>query len=110
MIIRVFNAKVRPGRQNDFKQIMELLSIPQIQARNGMIAFYPGQPTGPESNEFILVTVWRDQQTLKKMSEEEWASLVIPDEARPILEDVRVHRYQAFGVEEQALKPLFQNI
>ena len=42
MIIRLFQAKVKPGKQADFKKTLELLSIPKIHSSNGMIAFNPG--------------------------------------------------------------------
>lgn len=110
MIIRLFHAKVRPGKQADFKKILELLSLPDIQSQKGMIAFYPGQPLGPESNEFILVTVWKSQKGSESRSREDWAKLVFPVEAFPLLEEWQVHGYRSFGVMEQPLKPLFQNI
>ncbi len=110
MIIRIFSAKVRPGKQAEFKQVLELLSLPEIQSKKGMIAFYPGQPLGPESNEFILVTVWKNQKGTESRSREEWAKMVFPEEAFSILEEWHVHGYRSFGVLEQPLKPLFQNI
>ena len=110
MIIRLFHAKVRPGKQADFKKILELLSLPEIQSKKGMIAFYPGQPLGPESNEFILVTVWKNQNVSEIRSREDWAKMVFPVEAFPLLEEWNVHGYRSFGVMEQTLKPLFQNL
>ena len=65
MIIRLFHAKVRPGKQAEFKKTLELLSLPEIQSRKGMVAFYPGQPFGSNSNEFVLVTVWIEQPLRK---------------------------------------------
>jgi len=38
MIIRLFHAKVRSGRQAEFKKVLELLSLPTVQSRKGMIA------------------------------------------------------------------------
>jgi len=110
MIIRLIHAKVRAGKQDQFRQILELLALPEIQAKNGMLAFYPGQPLGPESNEFILVTVWKGHKSVEMHHHEEWIQKVIPHEALPLLEEWHVHGYKSFGVLEQPLKPLFQNI
>jgi len=107
MIIRVFHARVRPGRQAEFKRIVELLSIPQVQSRNGMIAFYPGQPVGPCSNEFVLVTVWRDQAGQKNLPPLEWVKKIIPEEALPLVEAWELSGYEAFGIPEKPPKPLF---
>jgi hypothetical protein len=110
MIIRLFHAKVKPGRKSDFKKTLEMLSIPNIQSGNGMIAFYPGQPLGAHSNEFVLVTVWTEQAEEKYKTETDWAKAIIPMEVMPMLEDWHVHGYKSFGVLEQPMKPLFQNI
>ncbi len=110
MIIRLFSAKVCPGKQAEFKKVLELLSLPEIQSKKGMIAFYPGQPLGPDSNEFILVTVWKNQPGKENLSREEWAKMFFPTEAFSLLEEWNVHGYRSFGVFEQPLKPIFQNI
>jgi quinol monooxygenase YgiN len=110
MFIRVFHAKVRPGKQAEFKKTLELLTLPNIQYRNGMIAFYPGQPVGPNSNEFVLVTVWKDAPGLNPSSGSDWAKAIVPAEALPLLEEWHEHDYKAFGVLEPQLQPLFQSI
>ena len=110
MFIRVFHAKVRPGKQAEFKKTLELLALPNIQYRNGMIAFYPGQPVGPNSNEFVLVTIWKDASGLDAVSARDWAKAIVPAEALPLLAEWHEHGYQAFGVLEPQIQPLFQSI
>ncbi len=110
MIIRLFHAKTRPGKQAEFKKILELLTVPAVQSSKGMITFYPGQPLGPDSNEFILFTVWKDRKALAGFSREDWARTLIPEEALPLLEEWDVHGYRSFGVMEPTFPPLFQNI
>ena len=109
MFIRLFHAKVRAGKQDEFKKTVEMLSLPAIHERSGMIACYPGQPIGSNSNDFVLVTVWKDLPA-EKRTQEEWAKAIIPPEALPLLEEWHVHGYKSFGVLEQPLKPLFKSI
>ena len=110
MIIRLIHAKVHAGKQAEFRQVLELLTLPEIQAKNGMIAFYPGQPLGPESTEFILVTVWKGRKGVEMSCQEEWIYKIIPQEVLPLVEEWHVHGYKSFGLLEQPPKPLFQNI
>lgn len=110
MLLRIFHARVRPGKQAQFKQVVELLSLPSVQARKGMIAFYPGQPVGANQDEFVLVTVWKDSKELDHYTLQQWADTIIPTEALPLLEEWRVAGYQSFGIFDQPLQPLFQNI
>ena len=110
MLIRLFHAKVRPGKQADFKKVLELLSLPTVQSRKGMIAFYPGQPMGMHGEEFVLVTIWKDLKGMETYTLEEWAKTIVPEEALPLLEEWHVHGYKSFGVLEPQFPPLFQNI
>jgi hypothetical protein len=75
-----------------------------------MIAFYPGQPLGPDSREFILVTVWKDRKAMANYTHDDWANAIIPEEAFPLLEEWHINGYKSFGVIEPQLKPIFQNL
>jgi quinol monooxygenase YgiN len=110
MIIRVLQAKVFPGRQAEFKRIIELLSLPQIRAKTGMVGVFPGQTAGPNSNEFVLVTVWKSLSALKKHSLEDWVKAILPEEALPLLQEWRLQRYDAFGIAEKTETPMFMSM
>ena len=106
MFIRVFRAQVRPGKQAELKKCLELLTLPNIAYRSGMVAFYPGQPAGANSDEFVLVTVWREA-TGRTHSGEDWAKAIIPPEVLPLLQSFSEQGYQSFGVNEQSSHPRF---
>ena len=108
MFIRVFRAIVRPGKQDQFKKVLEVMTLPNIQYRNGMIAFLPGQPTGTNSDEFVLVTVWKDANAAKKHDDSDWAHAIIPPEALHLLQEFHVQAYQGFGLLEPTLAPLMR--
>lgn len=110
MVIRLLHAKVRPGKQGEFKKTLEMLSVPTMKLMNGMVAFYPGQPFGANSNEFVLVTIWKEAAAVENKSDEEIARKIIPEEAWPLLETLNVSGYKAFGVTEAGLRPMFQNL
>jgi quinol monooxygenase YgiN len=107
MFIRVFRAVVRPGKHAEFKKCLELLTLPNIKYRNGMVAFYPGQPAGANSDEFVLVTVWRDAAADRMHSGDDWAKAIIPPEVQPLLKEFSVQGYQAFGIKDNPGQPLF---
>jgi quinol monooxygenase YgiN len=110
MIIRLYHVKVRPGKQDEFRKTLEFLSLPHIKFRNDLIAVYPGQPTGENSDKFVMVTVWKDEALQKHRTPNDWVKAVIPAESLPLLEEWHVDNYKSFGVLEQPLKPMFQSI
>lgn len=107
MIIRVLQAKVFPGRQAEFKRVIELLSIPQIRAKTGNVDVFPGQTGGTNSDEFVLVTVWKNINSIKKYSLEDWIKTILPEEALPLLKEWRIQRYDAFGIAEKPEMAMF---
>ena len=110
MIIRIFRAKVRPGKQAQFERMVEQLSIPLVQAQKGMIAFYPGQLVGPHAHEFVLITIWKDMDSLKAFTGKKWLTAILPEEDLPVLEEIEVNGYEVFGLPDPPRKPLFNMI
>lgn len=87
MIIRIFRGIVRTGRHADFKKVLEILTLPNIKHRNGMVACYPGQPVETNSDEFVLITVWKDSAVKNFHSSTDWIKSIIPPEALPLLKN-----------------------
>ncbi len=110
MIIRIFRAKVRPGKQAQFERMVEQLSIPLVQAQKGMLAFYPGQLVGPRDHEFVLITIWKDADSLRAFAGRNGLAAILPEEDLPILEEIEVNGYEVFGLPDPPHKPLFNMI
>lgn len=108
MIIRVLHAKVHPGKQAEFKRIIELLSVPQVLKKNGMVGLYPGETGGTCSNEFVLVSLWKNLAKYKNYSLDDWLKAILPEEALPLLDEWKLQHYTTFGISEQDQKPLFR--
>jgi hypothetical protein len=107
MIIRVLQAKVHPGREAEFKRIIELLSLPQIRSKSEVVDVFPGQLPGSGSTEFLLVTIWKNLSKVKKMTLEEWVRMILPEEALPLLAEWQVQFYDSFGTKERNFGQLF---
>jgi quinol monooxygenase YgiN len=110
MIIRLFHVTVRSGKHEEFRKTIEFLILPKAQSRNGLIACYPGQPAKSNSNQFVLVTVWKDDAVFKTQAPSQWINTIIPEEALSLIEEWHMDHYKSFGVKEQPLKPLFQSL
>ena len=96
MIIRVFRAKVRPGKQREFERLVKEQSIPLVKRQRGVLAEYAGRPVGSNSNEFTFVSVWKDLEDLKAFAGKDWEKSVIPPDELPLLEETFVHHFELF--------------
>jgi len=95
-VVRIFRARVKPGRQAEWADLVRELSIPQLSQSDGLLAYYPGAPLG-DSEEFSMVSIWRDLLAVRAYAGEDWTQPVIYDGEEDVLAEVHVHHYQLFG-------------
>jgi transposase/quinol monooxygenase YgiN len=81
VIIRVFRARLKPGRLAAFAQVYEDYGRPMMRAAPGCLAERSGPPVG-RHDEFVIVSVWRDLESLKAFAGEAWQeAIILPGEA-----------------------------
>ncbi len=94
MIIRVFSAKIRKGQVDEFKRLVRAQSIPWLQGSEGMLGYWAGEPLDPGENEFVMITLWRDEQALKKFAGPEWQRPAVTQDEEPLVEEMIAHHYR----------------
>ena len=77
------------------QQLVRELSIPELSQAEGLLAYYPGEPLG-DSEEFAMVSVWRDLGAVRSYAGDDWALPVIYPGEEDVLEEVHVHHYELF--------------
>jgi len=100
MVIRVFRARVQPGKQAEFEALARRLSVPLVQKQKGLLGFYAGRPLGHSRDEFVMITLWEDLEAVKAFVGPDWEQAVVPEEERPVLADSFVHHYQSYATNE----------
>lgn len=98
MFIRIVRIQVKAGHQAEFRQYVELLTLPRMVHRAGMLSFYPGQLASQDGDEFVLVTLWRDAAAERLHSGKDWVEAMIPAELMPLVKNISVHAYEGFGL------------
>lgn len=96
MIFRVFRATIRPGKVDEFRDLLERLSVPMVKAAKGMLGYYVGEPLDPAVPEFTVTTLWQDLDSLKAFAGENWNRSVIPPEEVPLIAESFIHHYEIF--------------
>lgn len=97
MILRVFRATTKPGKANEFRDMLERLSVPMVKAAEGMLGYYVGEPVDSSEPEFTVTTMWRDLDSVKAFAGENWNRSVIPPEEVPLIAKSSIHHYEVFG-------------
>lgn len=100
MILRIFRARVQPGRQSDFELKVGQNSIPLVRKQRGLIHFFAGRPMPATPDEFAIITIWRSLDDLKAFVGNNWIESLIPEPERLLLESTSVLHYEIFGTDE----------
>ena len=96
MIVRVFRARIKPGKQMEFEQFVKEQAIPSVSKQEGVIAQFAGRPLGSNKNEFVFVSVWNSLEELKAYAGGDWEKSVIEPGEDALLEETAVHNYELF--------------
>ncbi len=93
MIIRVFRARLRPGKRAAYERLCETMSLPIMRAQAGCLAVSIAESAPQRPEEFAVVSVWRDLEALQAFVGARWReALILPGEA-DLLEIARVEHY-----------------
>lgn len=101
MIIRVFRAKIRKGRVSDFKRMVREQSIPWLEKSDGILAYFPGEPFGKNKQEFMMITLWRDLDSLEAFAGMNWDDPVVTKDEAPLVEAMFADHYLRFDKDDQ---------
>ncbi len=96
MILRVFRAKIRKGREEEFRQKVKEHSLPRLRSQDGMANAFAGGPLSGSESEFVTVTLWRDFEALKAFLGDNWDKPAITPDEVPLVEEMSVQHYQFF--------------
>lgn len=92
MILRVFRARLKPGARQAFEKLCNDVSIPLLRAQPGLVTLHVGKPLPDHPDEFVLVSVWKDLESLKAFAGDTWDHpMILPGEAALVQETTVQH-------------------
>jgi transposase/quinol monooxygenase YgiN len=93
MIIRVFSARLKPGARDAYEDLCQRVSVPLMSAQPGFLTWRMGAERPGRPDDFVFISLWRDLESLKNFTGEQWeAASILPGEA-DLLERVAVQHY-----------------
>lgn len=93
MILRVFRARLKPGRRAAYEALIREHALPLMRKAQGNVAIHLGQPQPDRPNEYVLATVWTDLDALQAYAGRNWREvMILPGEAE-LVEEVGVRHF-----------------
>jgi len=74
MIMRVFQVTTHAGKEAEFGKFFHETAIPLMKRTPGLVSVTPGAPRPDSPNEFCMVMVWKDLESLKAFVGEDYQS------------------------------------
>ena len=99
MIVRIFRAQIRKKHVAEFKRMVREQSIPWLESADGMLGYFPGEPFTANEREFVMITQWKDLESLKAFAGSDWNNPVVTKGEEPLVEAMFVDHYRSFDKE-----------
>jgi quinol monooxygenase YgiN len=97
VIVRVFRARVHPGKEDEFERFLIATGVPMVTAAEGCTHVTTGKSRWTEQPEFVVVTHWRSIAALQAFAGPDWRQAVIEPEEEHLLAQVSCDHYETTG-------------
>ena len=98
MIIRVFRPTIHRGKEREFESFLRETAVPLVSQQSGLIAQHVGRPRDPSSTEYLYVSVWENEESIRAFAGERWQEAVIAADEEHLLNDTWIEHYEAIPV------------
>jgi quinol monooxygenase YgiN len=94
VIIRVFRARIHPGKEDEFERFVRETGVSMLQAQAGCSHVAWGRSRWSDQPEFAVVTHWDSVQALEAFAGPRWREAVIEPEEEHMLAEVFCDHYE----------------
>lgn len=93
MIIRVFAARLKPGMRGEYERLCREAALPLMRDQPGCLSARIEHVREERPNDFVLVSLWRDLDSLRAFVGERWQeAIILPGEA-DLLQEIAVRHF-----------------
>lgn len=89
----MFRARTRPGLAEAFEERARALGFDRMSNTPGLHAWIGGKPLDDDDRDFVMVTLWEDEESLRTYAGENWKRIDLPAEERAMLESLSVEHF-----------------
>ncbi len=94
VIIRVFRARARPERREEYARLIREDSVELLRRQPGMVSLEVGMPRPESPDDFVMISIWNDMESMLAFTGPDWQTPVaLPGEAAMVVER-RVDHYE----------------
>ncbi|MYJ96943.1 MAG: hypothetical protein F4053_15610 [Proteobacteria bacterium] len=95
-ITRVFRVRIKAELREEFEEKFADISVREVQSASGMESVSIHRPTKWSPDEYAMITVWTDEESLASFAGENWNQPVIPDGMEKFVQESSVAHYESW--------------
>jgi heme-degrading monooxygenase HmoA len=99
VIVRVFRARVHPGKEEEFERFVIGTGAPMVEAAEGCTEVTAGRSHWTQQPEFVVVTHWKSVDALQAFAGPDWQKAVIEPEEEHMLAQVFCDHYETIATD-----------
>ncbi|MDE0002069.1 MAG: antibiotic biosynthesis monooxygenase [Rhodospirillaceae bacterium] len=96
-ITRVFRVRIKAGLREEFEEKFADISVREVQGAPGMESVSIHRPTKWSPDEYAMITVWTDEESLTLFAGENWNQPVIPNGMEKFVQESSVAHYGSWN-------------
>ena len=96
MITRIFRVRIDSALREEFETKFADISVRAVESQDGFISVYIGKPTKWAPDEYVMITCWKNEGSVRKFAGESWNQAHIPKEMQRYVKECWVHHYKNF--------------
>ena len=96
MITRIFRVRIDPSKRDKFEQKFSTISVSAVESQHGFISVEIGKPTQWTPNEYMMISRWKDEESLRQFVGESWNEAYIPNGMEEFVLECWVNHFRKF--------------
>ncbi len=96
MITRVFRVRIDPSHRQAFEAKFATLSVSAVESQPGFISVEIGKPTKWTPDEYVMISRWENEESLRQFVGDSWNEAHIPEGMEKYVGECWVHHFREY--------------
>ncbi|AUX69468.1 hypothetical protein CHX26_08170 [Porphyrobacter sp. HT-58-2] len=92
-IIRLFCVRIHADLREEFEAKFAAISVDAVRHARGALAVEICKPSRWDADEYLMISRWQDESSVKEFAGEDWSRAFIPQGMEKFVASCSVHHY-----------------
>lgn len=96
MVLRVFKVNVVEALRDEFEEKFRTAALGVVEHHEGMLSAEVGKSITEDDTEYLMVSVWKDLESIKRFGGDNWEEAIIPEHMLKYMANFSLKHYSDF--------------